>query len=140
MPARRHPTLGLTNAAAAPPKKLPRRGDSGRARNVPAITVHNFFFRVSFHFILSHRFTFSRSFLAAIILFSTPFDSATLSNTLFQTTPPQKLFTMSTESNVESQFQKPGDLVERDEDTGVMQVESLCMNCHENVSFWRLLI
>lgn len=33
----------------------------------------------------------------------------------------------------ESQFQKPGDLVERDDDTGVMQVESLCMNCHENV-------
>jgi zinc finger protein len=33
----------------------------------------------------------------------------------------------------ESQFQKLGDLVERDDDTGVMQVESLCMNCHENV-------
>lgn len=33
----------------------------------------------------------------------------------------------------ESQFQKPGDLVERDDDTGVMQVESLCMNCHESV-------
>lgn len=33
----------------------------------------------------------------------------------------------------ESQFQKPGDLVERDYDTGVMQMESLCMNCHENV-------
>ena len=32
-----------------------------------------------------------------------------------------------------SQFQKPGDLVEKDDDTGVMQVESLCMNCHENV-------
>jgi hypothetical protein len=36
---------------------------------------------------------------------------------------------------VESQFQKPGDLVERNEDTGVMSVESLCMNCHENVSY-----
>ncbi len=36
-----------------------------------------------------------------------------------------------------SQFQKPGDLVERDEETGVMQVESLCMNCHENVGFFR---
>jgi zinc finger protein len=32
----------------------------------------------------------------------------------------------------ESAFQKPGDLVERNEDTGVMQLESLCMNCHEN--------
>ncbi|KKK12406.1 hypothetical protein P175DRAFT_0450201 [Aspergillus ochraceoroseus IBT 24754] len=32
----------------------------------------------------------------------------------------------------ESQFQKPGDLVERDEETGVMQIESLCMNCHDN--------
>jgi len=31
-------------------------------------------------------------------------------------------------------FQKPSDLVERDDDTGLMQVESLCMNCHENVS------
>lgn len=35
--------------------------------------------------------------------------------------------------NAESQFQKPEDLVERDEDTGVMQMESLCMNCHKNV-------
>lgn len=44
---------------------------------------------------------------------------------------------MSTEDKpVEApQFQKPGDLVERDEDTGVMQLESLCMNCHENVRF-----
>jgi zinc finger protein len=33
----------------------------------------------------------------------------------------------------EEVFQKPGDLVERNEETGVMQVESLCMNCHENV-------
>ncbi|KAL4803846.1 ZPR1 zinc-finger domain-containing protein [Aspergillus unguis] len=33
---------------------------------------------------------------------------------------------------IDSQFQKPGDLVERDEETGAMQVESLCMNCHEN--------
>ncbi|KAA8650926.1 hypothetical protein EYZ11_001870 [Aspergillus tanneri] len=39
---------------------------------------------------------------------------------------------MSAEDNVESQFQKPGDLVEQDDDTGVMQLESLCMNCHEN--------
>jgi hypothetical protein len=36
---------------------------------------------------------------------------------------------------IESQmFQKPSDLVERDDDTGLMQVESMCMNCHENVS------
>ncbi|RAL01286.1 zinc finger-containing protein ZPR1 [Aspergillus ibericus CBS 121593] len=43
---------------------------------------------------------------------------------------------MSTEGDnttqPESQFQKPGDLVERNEDTGVMQVESMCMNCHDN--------
>ncbi|KAL4923908.1 zinc finger-containing protein ZPR1 [Aspergillus undulatus] len=39
----------------------------------------------------------------------------------------------------ESQFQKPGDLVERNEETGVMQVESLCMNCHEN-GITRLLL
>lgn len=39
----------------------------------------------------------------------------------------------------ESQFQKPGDLVERDDDTGVMQVESLCMNCHENVCVFQYL-
>ncbi|KAL4737063.1 ZPR1 zinc-finger domain-containing protein [Aspergillus similis] len=39
----------------------------------------------------------------------------------------------------EEMFQKPGDLVERDEETGVMQVESLCMNCHEN-GITRLLL
>lgn len=39
-----------------------------------------------------------------------------------------------------SQFQKPGDLVERDEETGVMQVESLCMNCHENGTTRLLLL
>ncbi|CEL09468.1 Putative Zinc finger protein ZPR1 [Aspergillus calidoustus] len=43
------------------------------------------------------------------------------------------------EEVVESQFQKPGDLVERDEETGVMQVESLCMNCHDN-GITRLLL
>ncbi|KAB8079346.1 ZPR1 zinc-finger domain-containing protein [Aspergillus leporis] len=40
----------------------------------------------------------------------------------------------------ESQFQKLGDLVERDDDTGVMQVESLCMNCHENGTTRLLLL
>lgn len=35
------------------------------------------------------------------------------------------------EAQFESQFQKPGDLVERDEDTGAMSIDSLCMNCHE---------
>ncbi|GFF30485.1 zinc finger protein ZPR1 [Aspergillus udagawae] len=40
---------------------------------------------------------------------------------------------------VDSQFQKPGDLVERNEDTGVMSLESLCMNCHEN-GITRLLL
>lgn len=35
----------------------------------------------------------------------------------------------------EQMFQKPSDLVERDDDTGLMQLESMCMNCHENVSF-----
>ncbi|EAA64161.1 hypothetical protein AN2455.2 [Aspergillus nidulans FGSC A4] len=39
----------------------------------------------------------------------------------------------------EEVFQKPGDLVERNEETGVMQVESLCMNCHEN-GITRLLL
>lgn len=33
----------------------------------------------------------------------------------------------------ESQFQKVGDIVEREDDLGVVEVESLCMNCHENV-------
>ncbi|KAL5364908.1 ZPR1 zinc-finger domain-containing protein [Aspergillus floccosus] len=49
---------------------------------------------------------------------------------------------MSTENEpVEApQFQKPGDLVERDEDTGVMQLESLCMNCHENGTTRLLLL
>ncbi|KAF4764690.1 hypothetical protein N7455_009525 [Penicillium solitum] len=35
------------------------------------------------------------------------------------------------EAQFESQFQKPGDLVERDDDTGAMSIESLCMNCHK---------
>lgn len=33
----------------------------------------------------------------------------------------------------ESQFQDLNEVVDRNEDTGVMQVESLCMNCHDNV-------
>ncbi|KAE8152903.1 ZPR1 zinc-finger domain-containing protein [Aspergillus avenaceus] len=44
------------------------------------------------------------------------------------------------ETAAESQFQKPGDLVERDDDTGVMQLESLCMNCHENGTTRLLLL
>jgi zinc finger protein len=35
----------------------------------------------------------------------------------------------------ESQFQKLGDVVEADDDNGVVEIESLCMNCHENVCF-----
>ncbi|KAL3479308.1 ZPR1 zinc-finger domain-containing protein [Aspergillus californicus] len=46
--------------------------------------------------------------------------------------PVQKEAVEQLESQFESQFQKPGDLVERDDDTGLMQVESLCMNCHDN--------
>ncbi|CAG8360883.1 unnamed protein product [Penicillium salamii] len=44
------------------------------------------------------------------------------------------------ESQFESQFQKPGDLVERDDDTGLMEVESLCMNCHEQGTTRLLLL
>jgi hypothetical protein len=40
----------------------------------------------------------------------------------------------------ESQFQNIGDLVERNDETGVMSVESLCMNCHENVCDYGCLI
>ncbi|GLA05292.1 nucleolar zinc-finger protein [Aspergillus niger] len=40
----------------------------------------------------------------------------------------------------ESQFQKIGDIVERNDDTGLMQVESLCMNCHENGTTRLLLL
>ncbi|KAJ5120771.1 Zinc finger protein ZPR1 [Penicillium bovifimosum] len=43
------------------------------------------------------------------------------------------------EAQFESQFQKPGDLVERDDDTGAMSIESLCMNCHEQ-GITRLLL
>ncbi|KAI9373012.1 ZPR1 zinc-finger domain-containing protein [Aspergillus egyptiacus] len=43
------------------------------------------------------------------------------------------------EEVAKSQFQKPGELVEKNEETGVMQVESLCMNCHEN-GITRLLL
>lgn len=34
----------------------------------------------------------------------------------------------------DTQFQTIGQVVENDDDTGVVEVESLCMNCHENVS------
>ncbi|KAJ5127938.1 zinc finger protein ZPR1 [Penicillium atrosanguineum] len=40
----------------------------------------------------------------------------------------------------EQMFQKPGDLVERDDDTGLMQLESMCMNCHKNGETRLLLI
>jgi hypothetical protein len=30
-------------------------------------------------------------------------------------------------------FHKLGDVIERQDETGLMQVESLCMHCHENV-------
>jgi hypothetical protein len=33
----------------------------------------------------------------------------------------------------ESQFHKLGEVVGNEDDTGLVQVESLCMNCHENV-------
>jgi hypothetical protein len=33
----------------------------------------------------------------------------------------------------ESQFQKLGEVVENDDDNGVVEIESLCMNCHDNV-------
>lgn len=36
------------------------------------------------------------------------------------------------EAQFESQFQKPGDLVEQNDDEGgPIVVDSLCMNCHE---------
>lgn len=42
----------------------------------------------------------------------------------------------------QSQFKNIGDIVEKgegdDEDLGPMSVESLCMNCHENVSRHRI--
>lgn len=52
-------------------------------------------------------------------------------------TIPSPSHTMSTDADKtapESQFQKPGDLVENDDDLGLTEIESLCMNCHENVS------
>lgn len=38
------------------------------------------------------------------------------------------------ETENECYFTKIGDMVEKEDDNGVMEVESLCMNCHENVS------
>ncbi|CAL5866957.1 uncharacterized protein PFLUO_LOCUS1169 [Penicillium psychrofluorescens] len=47
----------------------------------------------------------------------------------------------ATDTNApQSQFQKIGDLVEQDEDTGLMSVESLCMNCHESGTTRLLLL
>lgn len=67
-----------------------------------------------------------------------PFFLSSKSNSLHTIT---NTLTMSIENETnnaaESQFQKPSDLVEKNEDTGVMQLESLCMNCHENVRFAR---
>ncbi|OKL57658.1 hypothetical protein UA08_07216 [Talaromyces atroroseus] len=40
----------------------------------------------------------------------------------------------------ESQFQKLGDVVEGEDDNGVVEVESLCMNCHENGTTRLLLL
>jgi hypothetical protein len=37
-------------------------------------------------------------------------------------------------SEKDNQFAKIGEVVERDDETGVMEIESLCMNCHDNVS------
>ena len=34
---------------------------------------------------------------------------------------------------MKSQFHKLGEVVENEEDNGVVEIESLCMNCHENV-------
>jgi zinc finger protein len=34
---------------------------------------------------------------------------------------------------IESQFHKLGEIVEKEDDTGLVEIESLCMNCHENV-------
>lgn len=48
-----------------------------------------------------------------------------------------KMLDASMAQKNDSQFQKPSDLVERDEDTGLVSVESLCMNCGENVSLSR---
>lgn len=40
----------------------------------------------------------------------------------------------------ESQFQRLGEVVEGEDDTGVVEVESLCMNCHENGTTRLLLL
>ncbi|QKX58114.1 uncharacterized protein TRUGW13939_05235 [Talaromyces rugulosus] len=40
----------------------------------------------------------------------------------------------------ESQFQKLGDVVDNQDDNGVVQVESLCMNCHDNGTTRLLLL
>ncbi|KAJ9192109.1 hypothetical protein DTO166G4_7960 [Paecilomyces variotii] len=51
-----------------------------------------------------------------------------------------KMLDASMAQKNDSQFQKPSDLVERDEDTGLVSVESLCMNCGENGTTRLLLI
>ncbi|PCH07163.1 Zinc finger, ZPR1-type [Penicillium occitanis (nom. inval.)] len=40
----------------------------------------------------------------------------------------------------ESQFQKLGEVVENDDDNGVVEIESLCMNCHDNGTTRLLLL
>ena len=35
----------------------------------------------------------------------------------------------------QSQFQGLKEAVEKNDDTGVMSIESMCMNCHQNVQY-----
>lgn len=110
---------------------MPRHTQNGKQKKIPAFT---FFFRDLIFISL----VFSFYFLAAC--------SFAISTLPCIPTPLYHLtFIMSANGDKvvvdanapESQFQKPGELVERDEDTGLMQVESLCMNCHDNVSVAR---
>ena len=45
---------------------------------------------------------------------------------------------VSQNSGEQAQFQGLNEAVEQNNDTGVMSIESMCMNCHQNVSTVRL--
>ena len=115
---------------------MPRHSDSGKSRNVPALAGEIFTF-LGHHWVqrLLNIFVDSSAHLRVI-----DFDTLLSCFPCITESSLYPSFKMSVEDKpvqqeapVESQFQKPGDLVERNEDTGVMSLESLCMNCHENV-------
>ena len=63
------------------------------------------------------------------------FFPSSLFTTSSMATKDQKPVAQNEREGEQSQFQGLNEAVERNDDTGVMSIESLCMNCHENVCY-----